>query len=138
MKTMRKNTAYVLMVFLALTTSGLQGTTKVGTSAAQFLKIGVGARAAAMGGSFNALASDVTSIYWNPAGLARQQGSELFFSHTSWLAGISHEFFCSRSQCTRSERHRRSFLPIVFPYRRTKCVQSFNLKGLVSSSMPVI
>ena len=37
-----------------------------GTSAAQFLKLGVG-RAEGMGGAFTGLADDVTAIYWNPA-----------------------------------------------------------------------
>ena len=42
--------------------------TKVGTTSAQFLKLGVGARAIALGGSFVAEASDLSALYWNPAG----------------------------------------------------------------------
>ncbi len=42
-----------------------------GTSAAQFLKMGAGARAQAMGEAFSAVADDVTAGYWNPAGLAQ-------------------------------------------------------------------
>lgn len=88
-----KKLTFFPLLLLILMVSGLQSTTKVGTSVAQFLKIGVGARATAMGESFNALSTGVTSIYWNPAGLARLSKSELFFSHTNWLAGISHDFF---------------------------------------------
>ena len=44
--------------------------TKVGTTSAQFLKIGVGAKAIAMGGTFVAQANDLSALYWNPAGLA--------------------------------------------------------------------
>ena len=38
-----------------------------GTTAASFLKIGVGARAAAMGDAFTALADDPTALYWKLA-----------------------------------------------------------------------
>ena len=40
--------------------------TNVGTSGAQFLKIGPGARVDSLGGAFGAIADDVTAIYWNP------------------------------------------------------------------------
>lgn len=48
-----------------------------GTTAANFLKIGVGARATAMGGAFTALANDGTALYWNPAGLAQVKETAL-------------------------------------------------------------
>jgi len=38
-----------------------------GTTAASFLKIGVGARAAAMDDAFTALVDDPTSLYWKLA-----------------------------------------------------------------------
>lgn len=41
----------------------------VGTRGAEFLTIPVGPRGVAMGGAFRAVADDITSIYWNPAGL---------------------------------------------------------------------
>jgi len=49
----------------------------VGTTAANFLKIDVGARATAMGGAFTALANDGTALYWNPAGLAQIEKTEI-------------------------------------------------------------
>jgi len=49
----------------------------VGTTAANFLKIGIGARSVAMGGAFTALADDDSALYWNPAGLAQLGGREL-------------------------------------------------------------
>ena len=45
--------------------------TKSGITAAPFLSIDVGARAAGMGGAFVAVVDDVTAMYWNPAGMAR-------------------------------------------------------------------
>ncbi len=58
---------------------------KVGTSAAQFLGISVGARATALGGAFGAIAEDATALYWNPAGISRMGVSEAYISHTEWL-----------------------------------------------------
>ena len=36
---------------------------------AAFLKLGVGARAVGMGGAYTAIADDVNSMGWNPAGI---------------------------------------------------------------------
>ena len=62
---------------------------KVGTIGGQFLKIGIGARAVAMGSAFVSVADDATAVYWNPAGIARIQKSVLSINHTTWLADIS-------------------------------------------------
>ncbi|NWF90983.1 MAG: hypothetical protein HXY50_16170, partial [Ignavibacteriaceae bacterium] len=43
-----------------------RSTSKVGTTAAQFLKIGAGARAIGMGGTYTAVSNDIYSIYYNP------------------------------------------------------------------------
>ena len=60
-----------------------------GTTAANYLKIGVGARATAMGGAFTAIADDATALYWNPAGLSQIKGKQLSASYNSWFAGIN-------------------------------------------------
>ncbi len=66
---------------------------RVGTTAAQFLKIGVGARPIALGGAYTAMANDILSIYWNPAGLSRVPGSgEAAFTHAEWLAQTDFDF----------------------------------------------
>jgi hypothetical protein len=64
---------------------------KVGTFDGQFLKIGVGARAAAMGGTFVGVADDATSLFWNAAGIARidPDRSELSLNHATWPAELS-------------------------------------------------
>jgi hypothetical protein len=63
----------------------------VGTSAAQVLKLGLGARALALGGALSGLADDVTAIHWNPAGLAGLRGWELTFMHQSLPSDVSYE-----------------------------------------------
>lgn len=63
---------------------------KVGTFDGQFLKIGVGARAAAMGSAFVAVADDASALYWNAAGIARIDAdkSQLQFNHAIWPADM--------------------------------------------------
>jgi hypothetical protein len=69
------------------------GGQRVGISAFQFLKLGVGARAVGMGESFVAVANDVSSLYWNPAGLVQGVENEVMASHTEYVADIKHDFF---------------------------------------------
>jgi len=66
--------------------------TKSGTTVANYLNIDVGSRAVSMGGSFVAVANDVTALYWNPAGIARIEKNSALFSHTKWLADIDLNF----------------------------------------------
>lgn len=67
------------------------GFPKAGTTAAPFLKIGVGARAVALGGNYTALANDASTLYWNPAGIGSLDKISLSASHSEWFAGISHD-----------------------------------------------
>lgn len=70
----------------------LSAQSKVGTTGAQFLKIGVGPRASSLGNAFVALADDATALYWNPAGISRINMNSVYVNHTEWLAGISHNY----------------------------------------------
>ena len=63
-----------------------------GTRAMTFLKIGVGAEAIGMGESQVAATDDLYASYWNPAGLAKLQKTQLALMHNEWFAGINHEF----------------------------------------------
>lgn len=67
-------------------------TTNVGTAGAQFLKIGPGARVDSLGGAFGAIANDVTTIYWNPAGLSQLQKTSFSDTHTVWLADVRYNY----------------------------------------------
>jgi len=66
--------------------------TKVGTTAVPFLTIGVGARANAMGGAFASVANDVTALYWNPAGIAGLNSTQIALIHSDWIADLRHDF----------------------------------------------
>jgi hypothetical protein len=69
-----------------------QDISKVGTTAAQFLKISAGARGFAMGGANVAITNDLSSGFWNPAGLAHLKGIQAYFENNGWLAGTDYNF----------------------------------------------
>ena len=62
-----------------------------GTSAASFLRVGWGARPAAMGEAYTGAADDVDSIYWNPAGLNYVKRLQETFGHNIWIDGTNAE-----------------------------------------------
>jgi long-subunit fatty acid transport protein len=68
------------------------GEQRAGISTAQFLKIGVGGRATAMGDAFVAIANDVSALYWNPAGLTQFSENQIMFAHNEWVVDINHDF----------------------------------------------
>ncbi len=76
------------------TTTGTTGPnfTNVGASGSTFAKLWVGARSAAMGGAYSALADDITALYWNPAGIARLPGVNVGASYTHWFGNVTHNF----------------------------------------------
>lgn len=65
---------------------------KTGTTAAQFLKIGIGPRAIGMGGAFTASANDINAMYWNPAGLSRMYSKEAYFNHVDWVMDVKLDY----------------------------------------------
>jgi hypothetical protein len=68
------------------------GGQRAGISTAQFLKIGVGGRATAMGDAFIAVANDASALFWNPAGVSQIENDQVMFSHNEWVVDIKHEF----------------------------------------------
>ncbi len=87
---MRKYITFTLL-FITVVFGG-SGFDKVGTTTAQFLKLGVGARAMGMGGGFVAVSDDGSAMYWNPAGMMNQKKINTTFIHNNWALDISHDF----------------------------------------------
>jgi len=56
------------------------------------LKIGVGARSISMGEASTAAVDDVSSIFWNPAGLVLIKDSQLSAMHAEWFSDIRYEW----------------------------------------------
>jgi hypothetical protein len=81
----------VLVFACVLTSPALAG----GKYAAEFLRIGVGARALGLGGAFVAIADDGSAPYWNPAGLACAARPEMLFMHAEQFGSIANHDFAS-------------------------------------------
>ena len=90
---MHTKTSYSLVTLCMLIAASAFGQSKVGTTAAQFLGISVGARAIAMGSAYVASASDVSSLYWNPGAIVQANRSEFNFTNTQWLVGTKFRWF---------------------------------------------
>ncbi|MEL6614635.1 MAG: hypothetical protein AAFQ43_02795, partial [Bacteroidota bacterium] len=81
----RTLTLACVAVFLASAPEAQTTTVKYG---ADFLAAGVGARALGMGGAYVAHADDVTSGYWNAAGLDGLDYPEAAYMHTERFGGL--------------------------------------------------
>ncbi len=81
----RKARIYLAWIFMGPASLAFGGNEAVGTTSANFLKIPVNARPAAMGEAFSALSDDESSLSYNPAGLAGILGGDLSATHIEWL-----------------------------------------------------
>jgi hypothetical protein len=80
----------ILIVLLLMNMAICQNTTvgtmeQIGTSMANFLKIGIGAREVAMGGAAVADCDNVSALFWNPGALDRMPQNEVLVQQTQWL-----------------------------------------------------
>jgi len=91
MKTLLNLTLLLLFV-VGNTFAQSRDVSKRGTVAASFLSNSQGARATGMGSAFVSISDDASAIYWNPAGLAKLQGSGAMFDRTSWFADVNYNF----------------------------------------------
>lgn len=64
---------------------------RAGKTIYNFLRVEQGARPVAMGGAFTAVANDINSIFYNPAGLTHIESMEYVFSYADWL--VDSKFF---------------------------------------------
>jgi len=93
---MNKRLPYITILMLLMASPALAQYdygfkfSKSGSAGFQFLKIGTGAREVAMGEAVTAVTDDVSSIYWNPAGLAKVDRLQVGVHHNEWLVGSTH------------------------------------------------
>lgn len=82
-----KKCAFVLLLLL-LGFSSIKSQTVIGKYAGEFLAIGVGGRASAMGSAQTAIVNDVTAGYWNPAGLAHINYPQIALMHEEHFGSL--------------------------------------------------
>jgi hypothetical protein len=96
---MRKILTISLVLTLILSVALLAATDKrLGTAGAQELRIPVGSRGTAMGGTIVASAYGVDALYWNPSGAALQTGTEAMFSHLDYFADMNVDYAAVTTQ----------------------------------------
>ena len=85
-----KTTVFTIIILLCLSAS-IQNT-YAETNTANFLRIGVGARAAGMGNAFVAIADDATAAYWNPACLNKLSQDQISLTLSDVITGAYQSF----------------------------------------------
>lgn len=80
------------LLLLCLAPSAQAQKSRAGTATANFLEIGMGSAGSAMGDAYVSLSDDLSSMYWNPAGLGYMDKSEAQFTIQPWVADISTSF----------------------------------------------
>src|SRR5690606_14254738 len=77
-----------------------QAHAQIGGAAVVFLMIEPDSRSAGMGNAGVALSDNPNSIFWNPAALANQLGTEAALTHSNWLpefnAGLFYEYLVAK------------------------------------------
>ncbi|MGD9642176.1 MAG: PorV/PorQ family protein [Elusimicrobiales bacterium] len=66
-----------------------------GTTAANFLKIPVGARETALGGALTAAAAGPAALFYNPAGLGSLTAAEVSYSYNNYFSGLSQQWLAA-------------------------------------------
>ena len=79
---------FIIISVLCSQETSINFESKVGTTAANFLKVGVGPRAIAMGAAYSAIADDATSVFWNPAGIVYVDRFSFYAGFIDWIMDL--------------------------------------------------
>ncbi len=82
----------LILIVVGITAMPADAQRKAGRNAAAFLKVGVGARATAMGSAASSIMGDANQTFWNPAGTALSAGQQFdaSLSYNKWIADLDH------------------------------------------------
>jgi len=87
----KKSLVLALLLIFAISLVEGKDIKKVGQTGLQFLKVDVGARAAAMGGAYSMVGQDATAMFHNPAGISEmKQNFDITTSQSQWIADITY------------------------------------------------
>ncbi len=78
-----------ILLGLILSSGQAQEPYRAATTSGNFLEIGYGGAGIAMGDAYVSVVRDLSSIYWNPAGLGYMTNSEFQVMHQPWLVDIN-------------------------------------------------
>jgi len=90
---MARLAAGVLIAFAAAGPAHAGSDERTGTSGANELRIPVGPRSTALGGTTVSDAYGPEALYWNPAGLATLSETDVYFSHLNYIADMNVNYF---------------------------------------------
>ncbi len=82
----------IVMFLIVCSITYAQKPYRTGTTIANFLEVGYGSIGNSLGDAYVSRANDASSIYWNPAGLAKMEKSEVEFAFQPWYADINTSF----------------------------------------------
>jgi len=85
---MKIKVTFILLMLFTYVLFGQNKPYRVGTTAANFLEMGIGSAANSMGEAYVSVAEDISSMYWNPAGLGYLESNEVLFMYQPWIADI--------------------------------------------------
>ena len=114
------------------------GTSAKGTSAAAFLKIPAGARAAALGDAFGAMEGGGLSAAYNPAGLAFLETVEVSATHNTHFQDLTHDFgvIAVPFLSLRDTRQKRSAWGAAAVSVRSLGASGLERRGVVETDLP--
>ncbi len=81
-----------LILFAYANTQAFFSKDDIGSTTAQFLKLGIGAHSAGMGNAVTSVYNGTDAVYWNPANLNYLDKKEFSFSHAIWFEDVNYEW----------------------------------------------
>ncbi|MDZ7771527.1 MAG: type IX secretion system outer membrane channel protein PorV [Balneolaceae bacterium] len=84
---------FLFTLSLVLIALPLSLSAQVGITSVPFLQIEPDSRAAGMGNTGVAIADNASAVFWNPAGLGFQRGSQVSITHSEWLPKFNADLF---------------------------------------------
>ncbi len=89
----RKFYLTILLLICSVTFLFAQGVNYRGTSAVNFLKIGMGAKLVGIAESDITFSQDASSLFWNPGAISRINNTSAVFSYSTWLVETNLTYF---------------------------------------------